>query len=241
MSVLPVVDRAGPVCCPPLQVQALATQTAGQLAPMFKALSDPIRLRLLSMIASTAEVCVCDLTDAFEVTGATISHHLRVLREAGMVEVERRGTWAYYRARREALDLLGELLTGSAAPQGRPAGADLRTAERQTPAVETHQSELISANPDVVRLLGDPLRAQIVRLLADGPATTSRLVADTGAKQPNVSGHLKQLREAGVVVPEPRGRFTYYRLVPETLQGAALHLADLAADAAAHSDTFRGC
>jgi ArsR family transcriptional regulator len=241
MSVLPVVDRAGPVCCPPLQVQALATQTAGQLAPMFKALSDPIRLRLLSMIASTAEVCVCDLTDAFEVTGATISHHLRVLREAGMVEVERRGTWAYYRAKREALDLLGELLTGSAAPQSRPTGADTPTAERQIPVIATHQSELISANPDVVRLLGDPLRAQIVRLLADGPATTSRLVADTGAKQPNVSGHLKQLREAGVVVPEPRGRFTYYRLVPETLQGAALHLADLAADAAAHSDTFRGC
>jgi ArsR family transcriptional regulator len=241
MSVLPVVDLAGPACCPPLQVEALATQTADQLAPMFKALSDPIRLRLLSLIASTAEVCVCDLTDAFEVTGATISHHLRVLREAGMVEVERRGTWAYYRAKREALDLLGGLLTGSAEPRSRSAGADPQAAKRQTPVVESHQSELISANPDVVRLLGDPLRAQIVRILADGPATTSHLVADTGAKQPNVSGHLKQLREAGVVVPEPRGRFTYYRLEPESLQGAALHLADLAADAAAHSETFRDC
>jgi ArsR family transcriptional regulator len=92
-----------------------------------------------------------------------------------------------------------------------------------------------------MRLVADPLRAQIVEILAGGPATTSHLVADTGAKQPNVSGHLKQLREAGVVVPEPRGRFTYYRLVPETLQGAALHLADLAADATAHSDTFRDC
>ncbi|WP_045740376.1 metalloregulator ArsR/SmtB family transcription factor [Actinoplanes rectilineatus] len=241
MSVLPVVDRSGPVCCPPLQVEALATQTAGQLAPMFKALSDPIRLRLLSLIASTSEVCVCDLTDAFEVTGATISHHLRVLREAGMVDVERRGTWAYYRVKREALDLLGELLTGSAEPQDRPAGGFREAPKRQMPITATHQSQLISANPDVVRLLGDPLRAQIVRLLANGPATTSHLVVDTGAKQPNVSGHLKQLREAGVVTTEPRGRFTYYRLVPESLQGAALHLADLAADAAAHSETFRDC
>ncbi len=239
MSVLPVVDLEGPACCPPLQVEALATRTAGQLAPMFKALSDPIRLRLLSLIASTSEVCVCDLTDAFEVTGATISHHLRVLREAGIVAVERRGTWAYYSVKREALDLLGGLLTGSAETRDQSGGPARQAAQARTPDADPHQSPLISANPDVVRLLGDPLRAQIVRLLADGPATTSHLVADTGAKQPNVSGHLKQLREAGVVTTEPRGRFTYYRLVPETLQGAALHLADLAADARAHSGTFR--
>ncbi|WP_245715011.1 ArsR/SmtB family transcription factor [Micromonospora inyonensis] len=92
-----------------------------------------------------------------------------------------------------------------------------------------------------MRLLADPLRARIVQILADGPATTSQLVADTVAKQPNVSGHLKQLREAGVVVAEPRGRFTYYRLVPEALQGAALRLADLAAHARATSDTLRTC
>ncbi|WP_308161660.1 ArsR/SmtB family transcription factor [Winogradskya consettensis] len=125
-------------------------------------------------------------------------------------------------------------------------GGDDGSAVRPTPAMPmktdaSHQGALISANPDVVRLLGDPLRAQIVRILAAGPATTSHLVADTGAKQPNVSGHLKQLREAGVVVPEPRGRFTYYRLVPESLQGAALHLADLAADARTHSGAFRDC
>ncbi|WP_372472026.1 ArsR/SmtB family transcription factor [Jidongwangia harbinensis] len=92
-----------------------------------------------------------------------------------------------------------------------------------------------------MRLLGDPLRAEIVRLLADGPACTSHLVADTGAKQPNVSGHLKLLREAGVVTTEPRGRFTFYRLVPESLQGAALHLADLAAHARANAENFRDC
>lgn len=211
-------------CCPPLAAQALAPDTAGPLAQMFKALSDPIRLRLLSLIASAGEICVCDLTDAFEVTGATISHHLRVLREAELVDAERRGTWVYYRVRKSTLDLLGGLLL--APPQ---------------PESPTHQPKLISPDPDVTRLLADPLRAELVRLLADGPACTSHLVADTGAKQPNVSGHLKLLREAGVVVTEPRGRFTYYRLVPEKLQEAALHLADLAVLARANSANFRDC
>lgn len=242
MSV-PVLDAtAAGACCPPLSAQALAPGTAGHLAPMFKALGDPIRLRLLSLIAASAEVCVCDLTDAFDVTGATISHHLRVLRETGLVDCERRGTWVYYRLRREALDNLGGLL--QAVPQGdrdpsRVAGDAARTAREPGPATATHQVELISDRPDVVRLLADPLRAQIVHLLAAGPACTSHLVADTGAKQPNVSGHLKLLREAGVVEAEPRGRFTFYRLVPEALQGAAVHLADLAERARATHDTFR--
>ena len=234
MSVLPVLDTA-PGCCPPLSVQPLAPPVAGELAPLFKALGDPIRLRLLSLIASTTEVCVCDLTEAFDVTGATISHHLRVLRETGLVDCERRGTWVYYWVRREALDLLGNLLTSSTdtAPRVVSVAPDARP--------DLNQDALISANPDVVRLLADPLRAQIVRILADGPATTSHLVADTGAKQPNVSGHLKLLREAGVVAAEPRGRFTYYRLVPDALQGAALHLADLAAQARANAEHFRAC
>ncbi|GAA0813578.1 ArsR/SmtB family transcription factor [Spirilliplanes yamanashiensis] len=97
-------------CCPPLSVQALTPEAAGQLAPMFKALGDPVRLRLLSLIASTDEVCVCDLTDAFDVSGPTISHHLRVLREAGLVDVERRATWAYYRIRPQAMTQLSALL-----------------------------------------------------------------------------------------------------------------------------------
>jgi len=237
MSVLPVlnVTVASP-CCPPLSVQALPSDAAGQLAPMFKALADPIRLRLLSLIASTAEVCVCDLTDAFDVTGATISHHLRVLREAGIVESERRGTWVYYRVRQPALDLLGGLLRTSTAPP--PASREVRRFDADNP---TNRNGLISASPDVVRLLADPLRAQIVAILAGGPACTSHLVANTGAKQPNVSGHLKQLRKAGVVVAAPRGRFTYYRLVPEMLQGAAVHLADVAAQARANDDNFRDC
>ncbi|RUL92213.1 ArsR family transcriptional regulator [Verrucosispora sp. FIM060022] len=236
MSVLSVLDTAvAQGCCPPLSVQPLAPQVAGELAPLFKALGDPIRLRLLSLIASTTEVCVCDLTEAFDVTGATISHHLRVLRETGMVDCERRGTWVYYWVRTEALDLLGNLLTSDTGRSSRAASAVSDTRP------DSNQEALISANPDVVRLLADPLRAQIARILATGPATTSHLVADTGAKQPNVSGHLKLLRDAGVVTAEPRGRFTYYRLVPDVLQGAALHLADLAAQARAHSENFRTC
>jgi ArsR family transcriptional regulator len=103
---------ANPVaaCCAPLAVQPLSADQATSIAPMFKALGDPVRLRLMSLIASTSEVCVCDLTDAFEVSGPTISHHLRVLREAGLVDSERRGTWVYYWVRVEALRQLGALL-----------------------------------------------------------------------------------------------------------------------------------
>ncbi|HET9518456.1 MAG TPA: metalloregulator ArsR/SmtB family transcription factor [Actinoplanes sp.] len=98
------------VCCPPMAAQALSPELAAQLAPMFKALGDPVRLRLLSMIAATDEVCVCDLTDAFDVSGPTISHHLRVLRELGLVDVDRRATWAYYRIRPAAIAQLSALL-----------------------------------------------------------------------------------------------------------------------------------
>lgn len=108
------VTPAGGSCCPPLTARALTTEAAGQLAPMFKALGDPVRLRLLSLIASTDEVCVCDLTDAFTLSGPTISHHLRVLRETGLVDVERRATWAYYRIRPEAMSRLSALLAVNA-------------------------------------------------------------------------------------------------------------------------------
>jgi ArsR family transcriptional regulator len=93
-----------------MSAQALTTEAAGQLAPMFKALGDPVRLRLLSLIAATDEICVCDLTDAFTLSGPTISHHLRVLRETGLVDVERRATWAYYRIRPDAMTQLSALL-----------------------------------------------------------------------------------------------------------------------------------
>ncbi len=92
-----------------------------------------------------------------------------------------------------------------------------------------------------MRLVADPLRAQIVEILARGPACVCHLVADTGAKQPNISGHLRLLRQAGLVVAEPRWRYTYYRLVPDALASAAAHLAGLAEQARANADARREC
>jgi len=121
-SQLPVL-AAGPAapCCTPMVDGALTAADATALARGFKALGDPVRLRLLSMIAAQAggEVCVCDLSDAFEVTGPTISHHLRVLREAGLVDCERRGTWVYYRVVPAALQALSHLLDASGVAVGR--------------------------------------------------------------------------------------------------------------------------
>ena len=106
----PVATRTTAECCG-LAISGVDEAAAARLAPMFKALGDPIRLRLAAMIASAAEVCVCELTPAFEVSGPTISHHLKVLREAGLVDSERRGTWVYYRIRSDAVAELGGLLS----------------------------------------------------------------------------------------------------------------------------------
>lgn len=99
-------------CCAPLVTEALAEEPAAELARGFKALGDPVRLRLLSLIASRAggEVCVCELTEAFTLTGPTISHHLKVLRAAGLVGCERRGTWVYYWVVPGSLAALSRLL-----------------------------------------------------------------------------------------------------------------------------------
>jgi ArsR family transcriptional regulator, arsenate/arsenite/antimonite-responsive transcriptional repressor len=92
--------------------QAFSVEQATSLARGFKAVADPVRLRLLSLIASCGdEVCVCDLTDCCEVSGPTVSHHLKVLREAGLITGERRGTWVYYRAVPDALDRLASALS----------------------------------------------------------------------------------------------------------------------------------
>ncbi len=84
---------------------------------MFKALGEPVRLRLLSLVASHSggEACVCDISAVFDLAQPTISHHLKVLREAGLVECERRGTWVYYRVIPAALQQLSSLLSESAA------------------------------------------------------------------------------------------------------------------------------
>jgi|SRR5581483_1115923 len=85
-----------PVCCGP-DTPPIARADAEALADRFKALADPTRVGIVNRLAGTGEVCVCDLTAAFDLSQPTISHHLRVLREAGLVEVTKRGTWSYYR------------------------------------------------------------------------------------------------------------------------------------------------
>jgi ArsR family transcriptional regulator len=112
-SPLPVIDLDADVpCCPPMAQTRVPAEVAGVLSVAFKALGDPIRLQLMSMIASApgGEICVCDLTPAFELTGQTISHHLKVLREAGLVDAERRASWVYYRARPALMRQLATLL-----------------------------------------------------------------------------------------------------------------------------------
>ncbi|MBQ0926648.1 ArsR/SmtB family transcription factor [Saccharopolyspora endophytica] len=104
-------DQAEP-CASAVMREPLTVDQAADLAKVFKAIGEPVRLRLLSLIASHAggEACVCDLTDAFELSGPTISHHLKVLREAGVIEGDRRGTWIYYRVKPDTLRLLSESL-----------------------------------------------------------------------------------------------------------------------------------
>ncbi|GAB3108325.1 metalloregulator ArsR/SmtB family transcription factor [Streptomyces calidiresistens] len=87
---------------------------------------------------------------------------------------------------------------------------------------------LMSVDTDLMRALGDPLRLRIVTLLAHETLCTTHLVAETGARQTNLSNHLRVLREAGVVETEPCGRFTYYRLRPEVLTGLSEGFAQLA-------------
>jgi ArsR family transcriptional regulator len=111
-TALPVIEDAL-ACCTPLGAQAMSVEQAETVANLLKALSDPVRVRLMSMIAAVDEACVCDLNAPFDVSQPTISHHLKVLRGAGLVDSERRGTWVWYRARREALDAVGELFTGA--------------------------------------------------------------------------------------------------------------------------------
>jgi ArsR family transcriptional regulator, arsenate/arsenite/antimonite-responsive transcriptional repressor len=105
-------------CCAPLVREPLTGDQAADLARVFKAMGDPVRLRLLSLIASHegGEACVCDLAGVFALTGPTISHHLRVLREAGLITGERRGTWVYYRVEPDALQLASRVLAPVAAP-----------------------------------------------------------------------------------------------------------------------------
>ena len=114
---LPSQQPGEALCCAPLSVGPLTAEQAEQVAPLLKALADPVRLRLMSLVASRGggEACVCDLTDAFDLSQPTISHHLKVLHEVGLLDRDKRGVWVYYRVRRDALASLG-ILIGSPPP-----------------------------------------------------------------------------------------------------------------------------
>jgi ArsR family transcriptional regulator len=99
-------------CCSPLAHEPMSRQQADHIAPLLKALADPVRLRLMSLVASHVggEACVCDLAGAFDLSQPTISHHLKVLHECGLLVREKRGVWVYYRAQTEALANLAALI-----------------------------------------------------------------------------------------------------------------------------------
>jgi ArsR family transcriptional regulator len=97
-------------CCPPILETPVASGDAETLAARFKALGDPARLRLLSLIAACGEACACELVDEVGVSQPTVSHHLKVLHEAGLVERERRGKWIHYRVLPEAMAELAGIL-----------------------------------------------------------------------------------------------------------------------------------
>jgi ArsR family transcriptional regulator, arsenate/arsenite/antimonite-responsive transcriptional repressor len=109
---LPVLTEAL-ACCTPLSGEPMSASQAEQVAPLLKALADPVRLRLVSIVLSHdgGEACVCDLTPAFDLSQPTISHHLKVLHEAGLLDREKRGVWVYYRARPEAMAAVASLFT----------------------------------------------------------------------------------------------------------------------------------
>src|SRR5436853_2129338 len=110
MQALPVLQ---PICCGPT-TPPLPAEAREELAARFKALADPARVAIVNRLAAADEVCVCDLNAALDLAQPTVSHHLRVLREAGLVESSRRGTWAFYRLVPEAIEQLREALGAGA-------------------------------------------------------------------------------------------------------------------------------
>jgi ArsR family transcriptional regulator len=96
-------------CCQPVE-SAVADKSAETLAAMFKALADPARVKIMSMLLNADEVCACDISDGIGKSAPTTSHHLGLLRKAGLVTGEKRGTWMYYRAVPERLAAIGEAL-----------------------------------------------------------------------------------------------------------------------------------
>ena len=114
-TMLELTDVTAGACCTPLVREPLTVDEAEQLATTMKALADPARLRLLSIVAASegAEACVCDLIEPIGLSQPTVSHHLKVLTTAGFLERSKRGTWAYYKLIPGALDRISQLLVAS--------------------------------------------------------------------------------------------------------------------------------
>lgn len=110
-ELLPLQDVTA--CCTPVTREAMSAENAEVLAKSLKAIADPARLRLISMIAAHDgnEACVCDLTEPLGLSQPTVSHHLKVLVDAGILTRDKRGTWAYYALVPGALDSLARLFT----------------------------------------------------------------------------------------------------------------------------------
>jgi len=108
MKKLPVIT---PICCAPA-IAPVSPEIAERLASQFKALADPTRVGIVNRLAAASEVCVCDLTSVFDLSQPAVSHHLRVLREAGLVDATKRGTWSYYRLVPDAIEPLRLALGG---------------------------------------------------------------------------------------------------------------------------------
>jgi ArsR family transcriptional regulator len=119
MKVIQMIDQE---CCPPLLGPALDAEEAESLAGALKIVADPARLRLLSLIANRpgAESCVCELTEPLGLSQPTVSHHLKVLHDAGLLNREKRGTWVYYRLVPERLEALRGALSPAPPPAGKP-------------------------------------------------------------------------------------------------------------------------
>jgi ArsR family transcriptional regulator, arsenate/arsenite/antimonite-responsive transcriptional repressor len=104
--------RAGEPCCEPVVYPDIEREAAERMAAAAKAIGDPVRMQLVDVLRKHAgKVCVCELVPLFELSQPTVSHHLKVLRDAGLVGSERRGLWAYYYVNPEALDELASWLS----------------------------------------------------------------------------------------------------------------------------------
>jgi ArsR family transcriptional regulator, arsenate/arsenite/antimonite-responsive transcriptional repressor len=117
-TTLPLLGPDATACCAPVTAGVLDDEAAAQLARVFKALADPTRVKLLSLIAASAdgEACICDLIEPVRLSQPTVSHHMRQLVDAGLITREQRGKWAYYRVVNSTLASVSSALTPVSAP-----------------------------------------------------------------------------------------------------------------------------